>query len=396
LAGAETILFSPDGPLCRFPPAALPGSKPDSYLIEERNIVVIPVPQLLPQLLASAGPQSAEGSASTPLLIGDVDFGSEPGIVSLAQSDVGPAVERSRSAVRGEANLVFSPLTGTAQEIEGIRALYRQQFGDHEPQLISGSKAMEQAFRTEAARHRWIHVATHGFFAPDTVPSALNHDHLNHDEGDGQPSGAMLAKNAENASGIQPGLLSGIALAGANRKAGAGPSATPTVDKEPDDGILTVLEVEGLDLADVDLVVLSACETGLGKSAGGEGVLGLQRAFQLAGAKTCVTSLWKVDDSDAGVDDGVLHEPVAEKTWQAGGTAPGTTDNAEAFRSRAEETARPGSPRRHDKRSGAWLSVLLGRIRAVRRLALAGPPARRVCNTQRFSRGRTKSMPRLN
>jgi CHAT domain-containing protein/tetratricopeptide (TPR) repeat protein len=288
LAGAETILFSPDGPLCRFPLAALPGSKPDSYLIEERNIVVIPVPQLL----ASAGPQSAEGSASTPLLIGDVDFGSEPGIVSLAQSDVGPAVERSRSAVRGEANLVFSPLPGTAREIEGISSLYRQQFAGREPQSISGSKATEQAFRTEAARHRWIHVATHGFFAPETVPSALNRA-----TGDKQPAVALLSETANNVREIQPGLLSGIALAGANRKSGPDNGPAPGANQEPDDGIMTALEVEGLDLADVDLVVLSACETGLGQSAGGEGVLGLQRAFQLAGAKTCVTSLWKVDDT---------------------------------------------------------------------------------------------------
>jgi CHAT domain-containing protein/Flp pilus assembly protein TadD len=293
LAGAETILFSPDGPLCRFPLAALPGSKAGSYLIEERNIVVIPVPRLLPQLLASAGTQSADGPASTPLLIGDVDFGSEPGIVSLAQSDAGLAVGRRRSsAVRGEANFVFSPLPGTAQEIEEIRTLYRQQFAGREPQLISGSKATEQVFRTEASRHRWIHVATHGFFAPETVPSALDRG-----KGDKQPSGALFAEKANNVRGIQPGLLSGIALAGANRKAGADTSPALGANQEPDDGILTALEVEGLDLANVDLVVLSACETGLGKSAGGEGVLGLQRAFQLASAKTCVTSLWKVDDT---------------------------------------------------------------------------------------------------
>ena len=158
--------------------------------------------------------------------------------------------------------------------------------------MISGSKATEQAFRTEAGRHRWIHVATHGFFAPETVASALNRT----TEGK-QPASALLSETANDVREIEPGLLSGIALAGANRKAAAEASATSGIDKEPDDGIMTALEVEGLDLADVDLVVLSACETGLGKSAGGEGVLGLQRAFQLAGAKTCVTSLWKVDDT---------------------------------------------------------------------------------------------------
>jgi CHAT domain-containing protein/Tfp pilus assembly protein PilF len=291
LAGAETILFSPDGPVCRFPLAALPGSKPGSYLIEERNIVVVPVPRLVPQVLASAGAPSADRPASTPLLIGAVDFGSDPGIVSLAQSDAALAVDHSRSAVRGETNFIFSPLPGTAQEIDEIRTLYRQQFAGREPQLISGTKATEQAFRTEASRHRWIHVATHGFFAPETVPSALDHE-----TGD-QLSGALLSEKTNQVRGIEPGLLSGIALAGANRKAGADTSTAPGANQEPDDGILTALDVEGLDLANVDLVVLSACETGLGKSAGGEGVLGLQRAFQLAGAKTCVTSLWKVDDA---------------------------------------------------------------------------------------------------
>jgi hypothetical protein len=86
---------------------------------------------------------------------------------------------------------------------------------------------------------------------------------------------------------IHPGLLSGLAFAGAN---------TPR-EPEKDDGILTALEVSALDLSQVDAAVLSACETGLGEVAGGEGLFGLQRAFQVAGARTVVASLWKVPDA---------------------------------------------------------------------------------------------------
>src|SRR5262249_47404324 len=87
--------------------------------------------------------------------------------------------------------------------------------------------------------------------------------------------------------GWHPGLLSGLVLAGANR-----PPAG-----EGDDGILTALEVAELNLTGVELAVLSACETGLGASAEGEGLLGLQRAFAVAGAKTTGTRLWSGDDA---------------------------------------------------------------------------------------------------
>jgi len=85
-----------------------------------------------------------------------------------------------------------------------------------------------------------------------------------------------------------PLLLSGLALSGANRRATAGPN--------DDDGILTAEEVASLNLEGVEWAVLSACDTGVGEIKAGEGVFGLRRAFQVAGARTVVMSLWSVDD----------------------------------------------------------------------------------------------------
>ena len=92
-------------------------------------------------------------------------------------------------------------------------------------------------------------------------------------------------------AGESPLLLSGLALAGANRRAAAG------IDE--DDGILTAEEVAALNLEGVEWAVLSACDTGLGTVTAGEGVLGLRRAFQVAGVRTVIMSLWSVEDQAA-------------------------------------------------------------------------------------------------
>lgn len=99
---------------------------------------------------------------------------------------------------------------------------------------------------------------------------------------------AVTSKEARAFQAAHPGLRSGLVLAGASNRDGRPGN---------NDGILTALEISTMNLTGVTLVVLSACETGLGKESRGEGCLGLQRAFQVAGAASTVTSLWKVDDS---------------------------------------------------------------------------------------------------
>ena len=136
------------------------------------------------------------------------------------------------------------------------------------------------AVRAQMEKCHYLHFSTHGFFAPPEVKSAAAANSTFEKSAFGELG------SRQDVSRFHPDLLSGLVLAGANRPAEDG----------KEDGILSALEVSGLDLSQVDLATLSACETGLGKMAAGEGVLGLQRAFQSAGAKTVVASLWKVPD----------------------------------------------------------------------------------------------------
>jgi CHAT domain-containing protein/Flp pilus assembly protein TadD len=272
LEGVGTVLVSPDGPIALVPLGALPGKEAGSYLIEERTIAVVPVPRMLGSTGVNPATSGPGGPAPSLLLAGDIDYGGEPG----AGADRG-ASRSAATADRDGALIRFRRLPATSDEIAAIGRAFR----GAEPLVLSGDRATEAALRREAPRHTYLHVATHGYFAPPQLRSALG------------PGDQMTARSGLDAlggagvAGYHPGLLSGIALAGANhRPAPVG----------QDDGILTALEVAELDLSTVELAVLSACETGLGEVAGGEGLLGLQRAFQVAGARSVVASLWKVGD----------------------------------------------------------------------------------------------------
>jgi tetratricopeptide (TPR) repeat protein/CHAT domain-containing protein len=281
LRGARIVLISPDGALTRLPLAALPGNKPDTYLLEEVSLAVVPVPQLLPELLA-LGKAEAKAEPSV-LLVGDVDFGAAPGLADARGSN--------RTAIRGNragALMQFNRLEATHEEIRAVADSFRR---GHRLQTalvteLRDDQATEAAVRGQASKHRYLHFATHGFFAPPELRSVLAPapTRENSPAAAGRRGPDLFGRHG--VSGFHPGLLSGLVLAGANRPAGTG----------ADDGILTALEVAELDLTGVELAALSACETGLGKTAGGEGLLGLQRAFQTAGARSVVASLWQVPD----------------------------------------------------------------------------------------------------
>jgi CHAT domain-containing protein len=207
----------------------------------------------------------------------------------------------------------FNPLAATREEIVTVADSFRRGHRRQKTLLteLRDDEATETAVRSQAPKHRYLHFATHGFFAPAEVRSALAPAPAGKNGPAAEDLGGSDLFGRRGISGFHPGLLSGLVLAGANR-----PVAT-----NADDGILTALEVAELDLSGVELAALSACETGLGETAAGEGLLGLQRAFQTAGARSVVASLWQVDDEATVVEalraDPALSEPLRQAALRA-------------------------------------------------------------------------------
>ncbi len=269
LGGAEIVAISPDGTLAEFPWGAIPGGKAGTYLVEEFGFAVVPVPQLMPAQLEESKHVNASPAL---LLVGDIDYDADPG----KPTDLS-ITRKLPDPKRGGESRSFSRLAGAPSELASIESSYRETHQSGSVLTLKSNAATEAAFRTKASEHPWIHVVSHGFFAPAAFK-------LGDASRDIRPSRRGEAKGQLRT--MQGMLSSGIAFAGANR------ASSPTVD----DGILTALEVSALDLDGVDCVVLSACESALGQHSAGEGLLGLQRAFQISGTRTTVASLWKVDD----------------------------------------------------------------------------------------------------
>ncbi|MBC7930417.1 MAG: CHAT domain-containing protein, partial [Rubrivivax sp.] len=267
LAGdAKHLLISPDGELNLIPFEALIDDE-DRYLIESYAFTYLTSGRDL--LRMRAAPQSKSKS----LVVANPSFGEraaeQTARVYTTSKVTARGRRRSVTAARALSEVYFAPLGGTAQEAGPVQKLLQSN-------LLTQARATESALKEVAAPHV-LHVATHGFFLQD-------------DEAANGAGAQVAARGVKaNARIENPLLRSGLALAGANRRSSGG-----------DDGILTALEASGLNLWGTKLVVLSACDTGVGEVRSGEGVYGLRRAFVLAGAESLVMSLWHVSDYPTG------------------------------------------------------------------------------------------------
>lgn len=185
-------------------------------------------------------------------------------------------------------NFPWAFLEGTRKESSSISSKLTSK--GYDVKYYDGSKATEERFKQEAPDNEIIHIATHGFFFPD--PNQPREELGWEKIGNQFDSlrGTNFYADWSFIKNPNPMMRSGIVFASANDV------WNQEKPSNLEDGILAAAEISNLNLSRANLVVFSACETGLGDIKGSEGVLGLQRALKLAGAKNLLMSLWKVPD----------------------------------------------------------------------------------------------------
>jgi CHAT domain-containing protein len=271
----DLVLIAPDDALNLVSFAGLM-DRDSTYLIEKSTIHYLTCGRDLMRLKE----RSKIGSGL--LAFGDPDFDAAASArlqdSHRPEDSVGSAGYHATRNVRSGcvelAQTRLSPLPETRDEVEQILAHW-QQATDERAVAYFDSDASEEKFKREAPGYRVIHLATHGYFLT----------------GECRPeSPDTMSESARGDFDENPLLLSGLFVAGANLHGADADSSGA------EDGVLTAYEVSALDLEGTDLVVLSACETALGEIDAGEGVYGLRRAFQMAGARTVVSALWPISD----------------------------------------------------------------------------------------------------
>jgi CHAT domain-containing protein/tetratricopeptide (TPR) repeat protein len=260
--GARRVFVVPDGLISLVNLAALPDEK-GTFVLEKGPVINHLTTE---RDLLSTGPASG---AQALLAVGG------PAFDETSSTAMGPI--RRSIPCPSFAKVRFENLPGSKSEVDEIRALWPRPNGN-EVVLLQGAAATESAVKQAMTGRRIVHLATHGFFlGKDCSPGLVNSRAV------GGITTASAASNADN-----PLLLAGLAFAGANHRNAAA--------LDQDDGLLTAEEIAGLNLQGTEWAVLSACDTGLGEIKAGEGVFGLRRAFQIAGARTVIMSLWSVED----------------------------------------------------------------------------------------------------
>jgi len=301
VGAAELIIVVPDGAIAGVSFASLPLS--DGYFVERYATAYL---DHAGDLLHRP-PATGQGA----VLVGGVDFGPvdnarDDGLLAMGGADCVEA---------------YPPIPGTGDEIEQIAKHWRKVRRREAVTRLRGLDADEGTVVDAMAGRRVIHLASHGYF------------------GNSGCAGQTFVQNAwREGIGADPLMSAGIALAGVNQAAAAGT------------GLLTADEVAGIDLRGTELVVLSACDTGVGEAVSGEGVLGLRRAFVTAGAQNLVMSLWSVpDDATATLMTGFY------ENWL---TRRGTVTAAVALRGAQLDLLRESRSRLGDSRPADWAAFI--------------------------------------
>lgn len=286
LAGAERVVLALDDVLHLVPIEALPvdgnseGTEARLSLFDRRRFETR---STLTELL---NPIASRPDAETLVSLGGASFNSDPAETSAgdlaAVETTEPARTKAAAILHGGAwERGFAPLTYTGLEAREVAALHDEMFGPSATTFVLEKRRASRAALEELApKARWLHVATHGWFASESIRSWKDAEPL-----DELP---LLRPSAEEqVKGMSPMLLCGLALAGAN---------LPENELGRVPGLITAEEIAALDLSRCELAVLSACDTNVGERRAGQGVASMQKALQMAGARSVITSLWKVPD----------------------------------------------------------------------------------------------------
>jgi CHAT domain-containing protein len=304
LLGEEDRVFViPDGFLNQINLDALPDPG-GGFLAETMPLFCyLPVERDVAPASAKEGPSRESNDTGGLLVLGGADYW---------YADAADTEPSTGSSVRGDA-VLFAGLPGAEAEAKDIADLWASRAPDPHARVVvlTGREAGEAAFKRNVRGRKVIHLATHAFF------------------------------NRPEQAWRSPLESSGLALAGAN--------LLPVTGERKEDGILYADEVAVLDLSGVDWVVLSACETALGAIRAREGVLGLRRAFQVAGARTLIMSLWSVED---GATRKWMHTLYAGRLSGMSTAAALREANLDAIRS-----LRGGDKSRVSARWGAFVAV---------------------------------------
>jgi len=271
------------------------GDKKQVYLVPDGELNLLPFSALV-QTDGKYLLQSTELnilSSSRDIVLQNSERSQNPSVIfsspaystALVKNEISETRSISNVIARNMADLYFSPLPGTKVEGENINKMIADK--GLQSNLFTNESASENNLKTVQSPYV-LHLATHGFFLDNTPPPDQKDDRravINRSFRAIEKKGIPFIMKTKN-----PLLRSGLALSGAND------DITGKKKEDETDGIFTAMEALSLELSGTKLVVLSACETGIGEIKTGEGVYGLRRSFQEAGAHSVMSTLWTISD----------------------------------------------------------------------------------------------------